>query len=131
MRRLYKEVLRRFPEVKALVHRGDEELPYVVVGYVVDWLRTVAKPALDASVIQRVVDFDNWCIERPPGRTAADDIMTIEIVALREKLFRYDELLLLIPHLMPRDELLMNRDYLVAWVGKDRYEAALRLVDRK
>ena len=129
-KRLFNEVRRRFPEVQQFLNKGDEKLPYVVVGYIVDWLRTVAKPLLDPSVIRRVVEFDNWCIAQPPGRSAEDDIMTIEIVALREKLFRYDELLPLIPHLMPRDELLLNEDYLVGWVGEDRYQAALRLTDQ-
>lgn len=127
MKHLYDEVLRRFPEVAPYVFEGDEELPYLVVGYIADWLLTMAKPALDPTIVQRVIDFDRWCTSQPPGKTADDDIMTIELVALLEKLFRHDELLPLIPKLMPREELLRNRAYLTAWVGADRYQSALRL----
>ena len=130
MRKLYDEVVRRFPEVREHLREGHEELPYLVIGYVVDWLRAAAKPAPEPDVIRRVVEFDRWCMAQLPGETAADDLMTIVVVALREKLFGHDELLPLIPHLMPRDELLRNRDYLVGWVGADRYQAALRLTTR-
>jgi hypothetical protein len=124
MKRLHDEVLRRFPEVASYVSEGDEELPYVVVGYIADWLLS---GQLDPATVQRVVDFDRWCMDQPRGETAADDIMTIEVVALRERLFEHDELLPIVPNLMTREELLCNRAYLTSWVGADRYEAALRL----
>lgn len=127
MKHLYDEVLRRFPEVAAYVSDRDEDLPYLVVGAIADWLLSVAKPALDPVTVQRVIDFDRWCMDQPSGETAADDIMTIEVVALREKLFEHDELLPLVPKLMMREELLQNREYLTGWVGADRYQAALRL----
>jgi hypothetical protein len=129
MKHLYDEVLRRFPEITSFVSEGDEELPYLVVAYVVMWLESVAKPELDPSIIERIVDFDRWCMEQPRGETAANDIMTIEVVALREELFAHDELLPLVPKLMTRPELLENREYLTHWVGADRYQAALRLYD--
>ena len=124
MKHLYDEVLRRFPEVASYVSAGDEELPYLVVGYIADWLLSVE---LDPTTVQRVVDFDRWCMEQPRGETAADDIMTIEVVALREKLFEHDKLLPIVPKLMTHEELLRNRDYLTSWVGAERYQAALRL----
>jgi hypothetical protein len=124
VKHLYDEVLRRFPEVAPYVSDGDEELPYLVVGYIADWLLSVD---LDPATVQRVVDFDRWCMEQPGGETAADDIMTIEVVALREKLFEHDKLLPIVPKLMTHEEMLRNRDYLTSWVGADRYQAALRL----
>ena len=99
-------------------------MPYLVVGYIADWLLSVE---LDPTTVQRVVDFDRWCMEQPRGETAADDIMTIEVVALREKLFEHDKLLPIVPKLMTHEELLRNRDYLTSWVGAERYQAALRL----
>jgi hypothetical protein len=129
MKRLYDEVLSRFPEVAAYVSDGDEDLPYLVVGYVAEWLRSIAKPKLNRRVAQRVVDFDRWCMEQPRGESAADDVMTIEVVALREKLFEDDALLPLVPMLMSRDELEQSRHYLSTWVGSDRFEAALRMYD--
>ncbi len=124
MKHLYDEVLRRFPEVASYVFEGDEELPYLVVGCIADWLLSVE---LDPATVQRVVDFDRWCTDQPSGETAADDIMTIEVVALREKLFKHDKLLPIVPKLMTHEELLRNRDYLTSWVGADRYQAALAL----
>jgi len=119
------EIVRRFPEVLPFINDGDEELPYLVAGYIVDWLRTVARPVLDPDVIRRVVDFHLWCINHPEGSTAADDVLTIETVGLIENLFEHDELLPIIPHLYRMDEFVANREYLITWVGADRYQAAL------
>ena len=104
-------------------------MPYLMVRHVVEWLLTVAKPTLDPGVAQRIVDFDRWCMSQAEGETAEDDIPTVAVVALREKLFRYDELLPLVPRLMSHEELLANRDYLVGWVGAERYDAALRVAN--
>ena len=104
-------------------------MTYLVVGYIAEWLRTVAKPTFDPHIIQRIDDFDRWCVAQPRGKTAADDILSIEMMALREELLEADELLPLIPRLMSREELVQNKDHLVTWVGADRYDAALRLVD--
>ena len=127
---LYQEIIRRFPEVKKQASCGDHDLPYVMVGYIADWLLNVAVSDFDLNVIRRVVEFDHWCMAQRRGKTAEDDIMTIEVVSLREKLFEHDALLPLIPHLMTRDELLENREYFEAWVGADRYRAAMRIVIR-
>ena len=99
---------------------GDKELPYVVVGYIADWLLTVAKPVMDPDVVRRVVEFDRWCLSQPPGKSAEDDLLTIDVVALRERLFLHDELLPLIPHLMSYEDMLRNGNYLVTWVGAER-----------
>src|SRR5687767_14347682 len=131
VKHLYDEDLRRFPEVAPYVSEGDEELPYLVVGYIADWLLSVASPAIDPSAVQRVVDFDRWCMDQPRGATAADDIMTIQIVGFREELFKHDELLPLVPQLMTHEEPLMNGKYLTQWVGADRLQAALRLSGSK
>src|SRR5687768_11905219 len=121
MQQLADEILRRFPEVTPRIHPGDEKLPYLMVGYVVDWLRSVARPRFEPRVVERVVDFDRWCMAQPPGRTAEDDLLTIIVVALHEPLFEHDELLPLVPRVMTREQLVANREYLVGWVGADRY----------
>jgi hypothetical protein len=79
--KFFDEVLRRFPEVSPFVSDGDEELPYTVAAYLVDWLRTVARPVLNPDVVRRVVDFHQWCIDQPQANTGADDVFTIETVA--------------------------------------------------
>ncbi len=124
MKAFLNEVLQRFPEVADQVNEGDEDLPYVVVGYIVEWLLSVE---IESATTERVTAFDRWCMQQPRGQTAADDILTIETVGLREKLFRYDKLLPLVTKLMSREELQVNEEYLSRWVGEDRYEAAWRL----
>jgi hypothetical protein len=124
MKVLFDEVLRRFPEVAAEVFEGDEDEPYLVVGYIAKWLLSVD---LDSATIQRVVDFDRWCMQQPRGQTADDDILTIEAVGFQEELFRYDKLLPLVTKLISREELQANREYFSQWVGEDRYQAAWRL----
>jgi hypothetical protein len=124
MKALFDEVLQRFPELAAQVNEGDEDLPYVVVGYIAEWLLSVE---LDSATIQRVVDFDRWCMQQPRGQTAADDIMTIEVVGLQEELFRHDKLLPVVTKLISREVLQANKEYFSQWVGADRYQAAWRL----
>jgi hypothetical protein len=97
------------------------------MGYITDWLLKVSKPAFSADVVQRVEEFDRWCMSQPEGSDASDDIPTIAVVSFRETLFEHDELLPLIPRLMKRQELLQNKEYLVSWVGAARYDAALKL----
>jgi hypothetical protein len=123
MKALFDEVLQRFPELAAQVNEGDEDLPYVVVGYIAEWLLSVE---LDSATIQRVVDFDRWCMQQPRGQTAADDIMTIEVVGLQEELFRHDKLLPVVTKLISREVLQANKEYFSQWVGADRYQAAWR-----
>ena len=55
MQRLHEEVRQRFPEIARLT-ASDDESPYLVVGYIADWLLTVAKPELDPDVIRRIVE---------------------------------------------------------------------------
>ncbi len=124
MKALFDEVLQGFPELAAQVNEGDEDLPYVVVGYIAEWLLSVE---LDSATIQRVVDFDRWCMQQPRGQSAADDIMTIEVVGLQEELFRHDKLLPVVTKLISREVLQANKEYFSQWVGADRYQAAWRL----
>lgn len=124
---VHDEVLKRFPEVAPRLSEGDEELPYLVVSRIADWLSTVARPAIAPEIVSRVVDFHAWALDQPRGETAADDVYTIVCIAFMESLFRDDALLPLIPKLIPRTEMLENRDYLHQWVGRDRYEKTLLL----
>ena len=57
MKAFLNEVLQRFPEVADQVNEGDEDLPYVVVGYIVEWLLSVE---LDSATTERVTAFDRW-----------------------------------------------------------------------
>ena len=128
---LHDEVLKRFPEIASRLSEGDEESPYLVVSYIADWLSTVARPAIAPEIVSRVADFHGWALDQPRGGTAADDVYTIVMVGFVENLFRDEALLPLIPKLIPRPEMLANRDYLHQWVGRDRIEKALLLFERK
>lgn len=126
MKLLCDEVLRRFPEVRELMSDGDEDMSYLVVGYVVKWLAKMARAkSMDDELIERVVDFDHWAMNYPPGKTAEDDVPTIMMVAFHEELLRYDSLLTLIPHLMSRRAFEANETYFTQFVGAERYRAAL------
>ena len=120
------EILRRFPEVWEIVHDGDEELPYLMVRHIAEWLARVAKRGFDQGLIKRLVEFNQWCAEHPKGKSAEDDVWTIYLVGFLEKLFEDDALVSLIGRLMVREDLERNREYFVSWVGKDRYELAMR-----
>lgn len=122
---LYDEVCKRFPEAQG-IFSGNEDLPYVVLGLLADWLGTLEESKLTPEMIQRIVDLDDWSIKQPRGETAADDIVTIWIVAFYEKLFEHEKLRHIIPKFSTKEDLLQNRDYLITWVGKDNYEAALK-----
>jgi hypothetical protein len=124
---IHREVLKRFPEVKPFLREGDEELPYLVVGAIVRWLSTVAKPADSPEVASRVRAFYDWALDQPRGKSADDDVMTILTVGFVEDLFERDDLLPLIPKLLTKNAMIAGRDYLSQWVGRKRYEKALRL----
>lgn len=129
MKELYEEILRRFPEVASFVCEGDEELPYLMVGHVANWLKTVAKPHFKRDVIQRVVGFHRWCTSQPQGTSAKDDVATILSVGFIEKVLEHDELLPLVPHLFTKDDVLRNRNHWTTWVGAERYQATVRAFD--
>lgn len=128
---IHDEVLKRFPEIASRLSPGDEELPYLVVSYVADWLSTVARPMIAPQIVSRVADFHAWAQDQPRGESAADDVFTIVTVGFLEHLFRDDALLPLIPRLMTRDDMLRSREYLSQWVGRNRYEKALVHFGRK
>jgi hypothetical protein len=110
---------------------ADESSAQELLASLIEWLLRIAIPTVPPDVAERIVDFDRWCMSQPRGPIAADDIPTIAFVSFREKLFRHDALLPLVPRLMSRDELLMNGKYLASTVGADRYEAALEVARRE
>ena len=112
MKVLYIEITRRFPEVQTLVHEGDEELPYLVIGLIVDWLRSLSPAQITPEIVSRILEFRNWCEQKPRGKDAGDDIYTIWVVGFCEELFENDVTRPLIPRLMSKDDLKQNAEYL-------------------
>lgn len=122
------EILQRFPEITKCKYESDEDLPYLMAANLVGWMISVAKPRMDVATIRRIVYFHQWCKAQPAGNNADDDIMTIHVVGFLEPVFENDALLPLIPHLMTRQELILGHDYWIAWIGQNRYDAALKLL---
>jgi hypothetical protein len=125
MKLLFNELLTRFPEIIGKVQEGDEEMPYLTMGYLVEWLDEVGKSGLDPATIQRAADFSQWCELQPRGETASDDIWTIYVVAFLENLFLHEHTKCVIPHVTTKSDLQTNRQYFVSWVGEENYNKAL------
>jgi hypothetical protein len=126
MQSLASEIKTRFPEITQRIYRGDDELPYVMMGHVADWLKSDLPHRSDPKIIGRLVDFCSWCENQPSGDTAADDIHTILVVGLYEKLIESESTQALIPRLMPRNEYNKNKQYVVTHCGQDAFDHTLR-----
>jgi len=125
MKALCDEVVRRFPEVQSRLTDGDEDVPYIVMGSVVDWLKETGTSGFPPEIVQRVIEFTEWCEAQPRGGTAGDDVYTILVVSFYEGLFRSDVTRCLLPRIVPKDELLNNAEYLKHWVGDENFRLAL------
>ena len=126
MRKLYEEICVRFPETRDMVHHGDEELPYVMMGHVAYWLRSLPEVAITEDVIARIQAFAAWCEEQPSGETAADDIHTILVVGFYEKLFDVERMRTLAPKVISKETFARNAEYLRTWIGEENYEKAAK-----
>lgn len=126
MKALYDEVIHRFPEVQSHLTGDDVEIPYVVMGSVVDWLKGMGTPEFAPEIVQRVIEFTKWCEAQPRGDSASNDVYSILVVAFYEELFRSDVTRGLLPHVLPKDELMKNAEYLKAWVTDECFQLALK-----
>lgn len=124
MRRLYEEICVRFPEIRDVLFPGDEELPYVMIGRVTEWLIRLPREAVTPEIVARAQAFTAWCEEKPSGETAADDVHTILVVGFYEKLFESEEGRALLPKFISNEDLTRNADYLKTWVGNSNYVKA-------
>lgn len=102
MEKSYKEIWARFPEVHSRLEHEDPSLPYNVMGTLAWWLKELQPSDMTLALVERVVDFVEWCKNQPSGKTAADDIYTILTVAFLEELFESDGTRTLIPKLIPK-----------------------------
>jgi hypothetical protein len=124
MRKLYEEISVRFPEIRDLIHRGDDELPYVMIGHVAHWVRNLPETGITPEILARIQSFAAWCEDQPAGETAGDDIHTILVVGFYEKLFEAERMHSLLPKLITKTMLVRNADYLRTWVGEDNFRKA-------
>ncbi len=123
---LASEIKNRFPEISSSIHEGDEDLPYVMMGYIAEWLSEQYPHHKDPSIAQRLSLFCQWCESQPQGKTAADDILTILCVALYEKLIESSTTRILVHHLIPRHLFTKNVGYFTSHCGSDAVAATLK-----
>ena len=126
MKVLFQEISTRFPEIRRKIFQGDEELPYVLMNHLADWVNRLPEDAITDELIARVVSFTKWCEQHPSGKDADDDLLTILSVGFYEKLFSSDRIRRLLPKLISKTDIAQNADYLRTWVGADNYEKALK-----
>jgi len=122
---LYNEVIKRFPEMLSYLNDEDKELPYLVMGYLADWIKKFKASEITPELTKRIVNFAQWCEKQPRGETSKDDLYTILVVAFYEALFTSESTRFLIPKLMSKQEILNNEEYLKIWVGKDNYNLTI------
>ena len=108
-----------------LSEEEDEMWPYMVMGFVVEWLRSLSPEQITPEIVSRLREFRDWCEEQPRGETAGDDLYTVLVVGFYEELFRDEVTRRLIPRLIPKDDLIQNAEYLKTWVGDENYQLAL------
>jgi len=122
MKLLYDELARRFPEILSRIFPGDEELSYMLMVHLAEWLKGLSTDELNQQLVDKIVSFVNWCEEQPRGKDASEDMLTILVVGFFESLFDSDVTRPLIPKLISRDDFIANADYLRLWIGNENYE---------
>jgi hypothetical protein len=125
MKILVDEIVRRFPEMRPHLSEGDEDLPYLVMNELADWLKSLLRKAFTPILTQRLKSFADWCEDQPRGDSAADDLLTIFVVGFFEHLFDSEKTRSLVPNFMPRERYIENAEYLIQWVGKENYDRVL------
>jgi len=124
-----KELVGRFPEILPSMSEGDEELPYIVTFYLIEWLRSEFKAGPKPKITERLVSFSNWVKSDP--KVGSEDITTPFVVGIVEELFEHPELTCLVPRIMTKPELLENEQYLKSWVGEANYQRALNMYSQR
>jgi hypothetical protein len=123
---LHTELSARFPEIAAEIE-DDRELPYLQMHALVDWLARVSGNLRTTDAILRIRDFAAWCESQPRSDDAGSDVYTIFVVGFLEKIFCTEKSRAFLPHLLTKEQLITNADYLRRWVSEDDYNAALAL----
>lgn len=117
------ELSARFPEIAEEIE-SNREMPYLQMHALGDWLAGLSEDHL-TKVIFRVKAFAAWCESQQRGEDAGSDIQTIFVVGFLEKIFRTRAARALLPHLVSKEQLVANADYLRRWVAEEDYNAAL------
>jgi hypothetical protein len=119
-------MLRLFPESRDF-NSDDLDLPYMLMRNLVWFLESQAKPGLPDVLINRILEFNEWCLSQPSTSSAETDILTILTVSFYEPIIGSATLCFLVPKLIPKPDFIRSREYFLAWVGSEHYERALAL----
>ncbi|MEM6884794.1 MAG: hypothetical protein AAF571_07155 [Verrucomicrobiota bacterium] len=119
------QVFQTFPEVQDQIFPGDEDLSYVLLGSVVDWLESLDAPDKQPETVNRVVQFAKWCTKQPRGESSEDDILTVFSVSFLEKVMESPKLRFLVPKIIDQSSLKDSREYFLSWVGEENYKKCL------
>src|SRR5688500_17403690 len=130
-RAIYDKILEIFPEAKPFLDVDEQDLAYLTMKNLTDYLETIPDYYEEPNTVGRVVKFAEWCWEYPRGADASDDVLSIFTVGFVEKLFESPRLVRLVPHLLTREDLIVGRDYWITWVGASSYAQALSLCETK
>jgi hypothetical protein len=125
MKVLSDQVFQTFPEVEEKIFPGDEDLPYVLLGSVVDWLESLEAADRQPEIVNRVVQFTEWCTTQPRGESSEDDILTIFSVGFIEKVMESTKLRFLVPKVIDQSSLKDSREYFLTWIGEENYQKCL------
>lgn len=128
MKILFDKMREAFPEVSERM-AGDEELPYMLMHHLSDWLKSLPQAEFTPALTRRVASFGAWCQEQPRCDDAAGDLLTIWHVGFVEDIFDTDKTRRLLPRLFTRADLIHNADYLRRWCGSENYDKALQLFE--
>jgi hypothetical protein len=120
-------MFRLFPESRDFSSEGDLDLPYVLIGNLVHYLESRAAPRLPDSLVDRVIEFNEWCVSQPSTSSAETDIVSMLTVSFYEPIIESATLCSLVPKLIPLEDYVRGRSYLVNWVGQENYDRALDL----
>ena len=82
MEHVRNEEIRRFPEKTSRLEASYyQELPYLVLGELVDCLKELQPSEITDELICKVVDLSDWCQEQPRTKSAEDPGAGLRIVA--------------------------------------------------
>ena len=127
MEKLSEELYRRFPELREYSGSYLEPLPYLQLGDLARWLDEQARPNIPSELVNRVVAFNQWCLDQPRDDGPSDDIYTFLVVGLYEELVELDNARQIMPKLLSKTEFLTNKQYWISWIGEETYDLVLRI----
>lgn len=123
------EVLRRFPEIAREVSIEDANKASTVLFELAFWLQDQAHNGLDETIAERAVELSQWVYVQTQHENAGFRLFSMWHVGLIEELWHDENTQPLIPQLLPKAAILGNREYIERWVGKDEFQAVLKLLE--